>query len=127
MTIEKNSIYVQASDAVTEEIFRQNRMWGDLSERSDVDTGELLMAGIAHAEDAYHRDLGYTEEVLPATYPFHPDCFRNYGSKFATLVVAAAFIHQELAHLILEGADTTRRPRDSAEAYPVESEPRFTE
>ncbi|MEE9481910.1 hypothetical protein [Methylobacterium ajmalii] len=105
---------VRAEQLVADEVLRQVAMWGPNNERSDVDQGELMRAGMAQLVCLGARQSGNPQafDKLPGIYPRTWSGFRDYGSDIANLVVAAAFIQQEIARKLLLGEDATRLPRD---------------
>jgi hypothetical protein len=83
----------------------------------------LRRAGSEHAHDSDGRP-GFTAEHEPkavevAVNAFYPDNwtgFRNYGVTY-NLVVAAAFLRNEIARRVSLGHDYSRAPRAAAEVY----------
>lgn len=102
----------KADDLIAAEVAGQDRMWGVANERADSSRGQLLDAGLAQAQ-ALHRRRNGTDSHFstPACFPAGWDGFRDYGSDVANLVVAAAYIRQEIKRLVAAGEDTTRTQR----------------
>lgn len=105
-----------ASKLVEAEILRQVEMWGPKHESTQVDQGEMMRAAMAQLVCLGARQSGNPDafDKLPGIYPRNWSGFRDYGSDVANLVVAAAFIQQEIARKILAGEDMTRTRRDRA-------------
>jgi hypothetical protein len=106
-----------ADDLIAREVAGQDAMWGRANERADSSQGQLLRAGLAQLQALQFRRDGDAAAFNspPAIYPADWSGFRDYGSDVANLVVAAAFIRQEIKRLIASGADTTRKSRDVAQ------------
>ncbi|KOX53875.1 hypothetical protein ADL19_14995 [Streptomyces purpurogeneiscleroticus] len=104
--------HVKADRLVNAELQRQNRMWG--VDRDDHTKGELMMAALSQLDALAVRQDGDAKafEQVPASYPENWTGFRDYGSDIANLVVAAAWLHQEIARKLRAGEDETRLPRD---------------
>ena len=118
---------VTADNLIGDEIARQDLMWGTVNERADSSKGQLLRAAMAQA-DAIGRVAARTGDgshVLPpdsraqmfeharmSYYPVDWSGFRDYGSDVANLVVAAAFLRQEIKRRIGKGESTIRKSRD---------------
>jgi hypothetical protein len=105
---------VKADRLVNAEVQNQNRMWGPTYERADSNNRELMLAGISQlvALDMKQRGDKAAFSVPPLGYPETWSGFRDYGSDIANLVVAAAFLHQEIARKLRAGEDYIRTPRD---------------
>lgn len=119
------------------EVNVQNKKWGEANERSDVSGGELLRAAIAQAtavaraseeaaaiakaasaSSALETTIDYMairEEIFAgiaeSIYPLAWSMFRDYGSDIANLVVAAAYIENEIKRRLAAGEDTYRTAR----------------
>ncbi len=121
-----------ADDLIRTEVAKQDRMWGVSNERADSAGGELLQAALAQAAavdgaratgdtwrnrklypPGWNREAAF-KDASETYYPSNWSGFRDYGSDVANLVVAAAFLRQDIKRLIASGADTTRRSRDLA-------------
>jgi len=105
-----------ADSLILNEIERQDKMWGVANERADTSNGELLLASLAQAIAVGAKRDGMTDafDSPPDVYPKDWSGFRDYGSEVSNLVVAAAFLRQEIKRLIASGADTTRTSRNPA-------------
>lgn len=105
---------VKADRLVNAEVQLQNRMWGPTYERADSENGEMQRASMAQLEALYQKQHGHADAFLRphGIYPETWSGFRDYGSDIANLVVAAAFLHQEIARKLRLGEDTTRSKRN---------------
>jgi hypothetical protein len=103
-----------ADELILAAVAGQDRMWGIANVRADSSKGQLLAAGLAQATALYDRRLGVSDSfaAAPAMYPDDWSGFRDYGSDVANLVVAVAFMRQEIKRLIANGESTYRKPRD---------------
>lgn len=106
---------------IAKEIAGQDKMWGVSNERNDSSRGQLLSAGLsqAWAVDAVRHGVPADEAFGPPP-PYYPEDwsgFRDYGSEVSNLVVAAAFLRQEIKRLIAKGEPTTRTPRKPEQKY----------
>lgn len=106
----------KADELIAGEIGRQDRMWGDTNERADIAKGQLFRAGLAQMIATHNRAIGIPGafEKPPAVFPSDWGGFRDYGSDVANLVVAAAYIRQEIVRRIRNGESTERKSRDVA-------------
>lgn len=104
--------HVKADRLVNAELQRQNRMWG--VERDDHTRGEMAQAAAAQVQAVIRRQLGDDTAFAqpPQIYPQNWTGFRDYGSDIANLVVAAAWLHQEIARKLRAGEAETRLSRD---------------
>lgn len=113
----------QARVIIDGEVARQNAMWGDLNERTDVKNGQLLKAALAQGHLV--RNRGYEglsdEQAIELAREFHyPEDwsgFRDYGSEIANLAVMAAYIENEIKRRLLKGESSYRAPRRPDQAY----------
>jgi hypothetical protein len=100
---------------IKEEIDIQARMWGDVSEQNRQHR-ELLHAGLAQLVLLNAKLNGASAEIAHEAgleyYPIDWEGFRDYGSNIANLVVAAAFIRNEIKRRVLLEEETTRTKRD---------------
>ena len=98
---------------IAREIRKQDDMWGVSNERADVTGGQLMHAGMAQLDALFDRQNGEPDPFgqPPALYPTGWTGFRDYGSDVANLVVAVAFLRQEIKRKIAAGEDTTRLAR----------------
>jgi len=112
-TIDPVTAGAKADELIAGEIARQDAMWGVSNERADTTSGQLMQAGMAQLDALYERQQGYDGfKNVPDIYPEGWAGFRDYGSDVANLVVAAAFIRQEIKRKIANGEDTTRASRN---------------
>lgn len=104
-----------ADELVSAEISLQNEKWGDLNERADATKRQLMHAAMAQLDALFDRHCGVEDafDSPPEIYPEDWKGFRDYGSDVANLVVAAAFLLQEIKRLVYLGEDTTRTSRTS--------------
>lgn len=106
----------QADELIAAEVAKQDRMWGVANERADSSHGQLMHAAMAQLDALQDRIQGEPDafEEVPPAYPDDWTGFRDYGSNVANLVVAAAYLRQEIKRRIANGEDTTRKSRDPA-------------
>lgn len=101
-----------ALQLVTGEVGLQNGMWGDAERRKDIINGELLCAGMGQLDATFDRRNGFSDEDafgdVPMIYPENWSGFRSYGGDIPNIVVAAAFLVQEIKRLLMNGEDPTR-------------------
>ncbi len=99
---------------IEDEVDRQNQMWGPSHERSDTAKGELMRAAMAQIAAVGARQEGNIAafDQPPGIYPSNWSGFRSYGPDVPNLVVAAAFLLQEIARKIRAGESTIRLPRN---------------
>lgn len=113
----------QADIMIEKEIAGQDAMWGSSNERADSSKGQLLLAALAQANAVEERRRG-NNSVFSLSHPFpYPEDwsgFRSYGGDIPNLVVAAAYLRQEIKRLIAAGEDPTRQP---AQPFPQEVKP----
>lgn len=111
-----------AKTLIDTELMRQDQMWGQANERADVSKQQLMKAAVSQIilvgkreEDAV--EPGSEEEeslvsfITAMVYPADWDGFRSYGSSIANLVVAAAFIQQEIKRRLAAGESSERTAR----------------
>jgi hypothetical protein len=106
---------VTADSLIAAEIARQDRMWGRDSQSSDASDGELMQAAMAQLDALFCRQVygdAIQAENTPIMFPEHWSGFRDYGSDIANLVVAAAYLHHEIARKLRAGEDFTRTSRN---------------
>lgn len=120
----------------------QNRMWGKNNERADNTKGQMLKAAVAQlvlivekaeltsrimqasdpqhpiaADEVLRKHERLVREITDGVYPADWSGFRDYGSDIANLVVAGAYIRQEIKRRILLGEDETRAKRAPDQPY----------
>lgn len=121
MTIHMNAKNAgfSADYLIAAEIARQDEMWGVANERADTKDGQLMRAGIAQLDALFARQSGDTTAFDFPLWPYPEDWsgFRDYGSDVANLVVAVAFLRQEIKRKIAAGEDTTRTSRQTSQPY----------
>lgn len=124
---------IKADHLISTEIAKQNRMWGEHNERADSTKGQLFHAALAQLDllDLKQQFSLSSEEAINTvidlgTYPRDWSGFRDYGSDIANLVVAAAYIRQEIVRKLRNGESDYRAPRtqpyDEATGLPAVSE-----
>lgn len=118
-----------ADEMIAGEVARQDKMWGAANERTDSSKGQLFHAGLAQQMALLNKQNGDPAAfaIPPHIYPADWGGFRDYGSDVANLVVAAAFIRQEIKRKIAAGEDTTRTSRNPVtQAYPGDQPNTYT-
>jgi hypothetical protein len=116
-----HSAAIVADSLIAAELGRQDAMWGVANERADSQNGELFDA--AHAQlwlAMAKREGSDSESAIKSAaylYPLGWTGFRDYGSDVANIVVAIAYLRQEVKRLIANGADTTRLSRQASQPY----------
>lgn len=107
-----------ADSLIAIEVAGQDAMWGPSNERADVSRQQLMHAAMAQLNFLYDRQRGLPySKTPPSPYPRDWSGWRDYGSDVANLVVAAAFIRQEIKRKIAAGEDTTRTKRRPDQPY----------
>lgn len=103
-----------AEALIAAEVERQRLMWGASGERTDAAHGELQHAAQAQLDALFDRQLGIKDafDEPPAIYPPTWSGFRDYGPDIANLVVAAAYLTNEIARRLQAGEDFARKPRN---------------
>lgn len=107
-----------ADTLIASEVTTQDKMWGDANERADSMKGQLLDAAAAQVDairTAMHepylkREIAF-EQARDGYYPRDWSGFRDYGSDIANLVVAAAYLRNEIKRRLLKGESYHRAPR----------------
>jgi len=109
----------KADELIAAEIALQDKMWGAMNERADISRGQLFRAGIAQTIALHQKTIGLPGafDQPPAVFPSDWSGFRDYGSDVANLVVAVAFLRQEIKRKIANGEDTTRSKRLPSQPY----------
>lgn len=107
----------KADELIANEIARQDRMWGEANERADSSKRQLMHAAMAQLDLLDLKHMGENSEsaveiVKEMTYPQDWGGFRDYGSDVANLVVASAYLRQEIKRLIANGESTHRASRN---------------
>lgn len=106
------------------EVATQMKMWGDVN-RVDGANGELMRAAMTSLDLVFLKTEGklesHTAEKIARSdfYPenWQPNAFRDYGTRIANLVVAGAFIQNEIVRCLVNGEDWTRAPRPVEKSY----------
>jgi hypothetical protein len=112
---------------IDRELERQDKMWGENNERADIAQFQLLEAAMAQLDALWGRDRqGDTRafDETPSIYPEDWSGFRDYGSGIANLVVAVAFLTNEIRRRMRNGESTERKSRDpAAQPYSETTQP----
>lgn len=109
----------KADELIAAEVALQDKMWGAANERADSSRGQLFRAGLAQQIALHNKTIGFPNafDNPPPLYPADWSGFRDYGSDVANLVVAVAFLRQEIKRKISNGEDTTRAKRPASQPY----------
>jgi hypothetical protein len=117
-----------ADSLIAGESSTQVKMWGD-DNRPDAANNELVFAAMSSTMLTILQGApGYTAEHEPkavqvardAFYPANWSGFRDYGDTY-NLVVAAAFLQNEIARRVFVGDDYSRKPRAPEQVYNAET------
>ena len=122
--------YLAGEDAdklIAAEIRKQDEMWGVTNDRADATDNQLTEAAMAQIVgvlySTYSGGVGWPT-AEDAGYPDSWSGYRRYsppGSGVADLVVAAAFIRQEIKRRILNGESKERVARRPNQPYNPET------
>ena len=116
---QKTGEYVDS--LIEREVNVQIAMWG--TNRPDNDKGQLLGAAMAsagaintirsvpHPLSAADRALVFEQAKMFYPADWDPTAFRDYGSDVANLIVAIAFLRNQVLDMVSKGEDTTRSKR----------------
>lgn len=117
-----------ADQLIAAEIAKQDGMWGETNERADASKSQILRAATAQCValslsqnfaalwPGGNRAEQRVEAFNKAKHDFYPtdwSGFRDYGSDVANMVVAAAYLRNEIKRRIRNGESTYRAPRDA--------------
>jgi hypothetical protein len=82
-----------------------------------------MHAGMAQLDALFDRQNGEPDafDSPPAIYPETWSGFRSYGPDIPNLVVAVAFLTQEIKRKLVAGEDYTRLARSADQVYRPES------
>jgi hypothetical protein len=110
-------------ELVSAELAKGSQVWGRLNERSDVSNGELMHAGMGQLDALFDRQNGEPDafDAPAAIYPEGWSGFRDYGSDIANIVVAVAFLTNEIKRKLIADEDYTRLARGSDQVYRPET------
>lgn len=117
----------KARELIAAEVAIQNRMWESDNARADYKNGELMSAAMASLDLVALKEIGKLESHTAVKiaqddfYPANWSGFRDYGSKIANLVVAAAFIENQIKLALFDGEDFTRAKRQPEQTYRPET------
>jgi hypothetical protein len=108
-----------ADELVTAELAKSSGMWGGANERSDVANGELFCAGLGQLDAIFDRRNGEEDafDSPPMVWPEGWSGFRSYGEDIPNIVVAIAYLTNEVKRLLLAGEDYTRLERRADQPY----------
>lgn len=112
-----------ARELIAAEVAIQDRMWESDNGRADCQESELMRAAMASLDVVALKEIGKLEShtaVKIAQDDFYPENwsgFRDYGTKIANLVVAAAFIQNQIKLELYKGEDWTRAKRQPEQQY----------
>lgn len=119
---------VTARGLIDSEVATQAKMWGSDNSRADCMGGELLQGAMSSqlltlvkADPGFGGSPQEAENIAREMfYPKNWSGFRDYGDTY-NLVVAAAFLENEIARRIANGDDYSRKPRAPEQAYKAET------
>lgn len=114
-----NEAEKKALELVMGELGLQNGMWGDASNRTDIQNGQLFAGGFAQLEATFDRRFEYPGAFneVPDCYPQDWSGFRSYGGDIPNIVVGVTFLIQEIKRLLMNGEDPTRLARRPDQTY----------
>jgi hypothetical protein len=113
----------------------QDKMWGLSNDRADVTKDQMIRAATAqviivvekgeirrtHIDNTNlimdKRMPALLEDIRETVFPPGWSGFRDYGSDIANLVVAAAYLRQEIKRRIMLGEDETRAHHAPDQTY----------
>jgi hypothetical protein len=123
----------RADKLIAGEVQLQDAIWGVANDRANVRGGEMLLAATAQltlvrAKAVVRPELWpeVERQCLRNIYPKDWTGFRDYGSDIANLVVAGAYIRQEIKRKLMLGEDATRSSRPKDKPYTGTDQPAFT-
>lgn len=102
----------KASELVSEEIAKQDEVYGPVEERHDCAGNQQFCAAMAIGDALYdrmngdHRSFDEVPEIYPEDWDW--DVFDDHGSTVANLVVMQSYIQQEIIRLLIEGEETVQ-------------------
>lgn len=117
-----------ARNLIDSEVATQQKMWGEDVVRVDCADGQLVQAAQASCLlTMLKADVGFVgtaqqaeKLAADAFYPANWSGFRDYGDTY-NLVVAAAFLQNEIARRVFVGDDYSRKPRAPEQVYNAET------
>jgi len=125
MSLDVAASIAKADELIESEIATQTKMWGADAVRADCRGSELIHAAQASCLlTVLKEDPGFTPAhesaavklAEDAFYPANWSGFRDYGNVY-NLVVAAAFLRNEIARRIAAGQSFDRKPRQPDQTY----------
>ncbi|SHG90831.1 hypothetical protein [Bradyrhizobium erythrophlei] len=104
------------------EVLLQTKMWGETNDRADISQGQLMGAALAQIYAVGITEFSDTRESAfdQAEMEFFPadwGGFRDYGSDIANLVVAAAYLRNEIKRRLMNGESSHRAPRRADQVF----------
>jgi len=114
---------VLADELISAELAKQGQTFGPMAKRTDILNGEFQHAGMAQLDALFDRQNGEPGafDSPPEIYPQDWSGFRDYGSDVANLVVAVAFLTQEIKRKLLTGEDFTRLARTAQQPFAADA------
>ena len=114
---------VLADELISAELAKQGQTFGPMAKRTDILNGEFQHAGMAQLDALFDRQNGEPGafDSPPEIYPQDWSGFRDYGSDVANLVVAVAFLTQEIKRKLIADEDYTRLARGADQVYRPET------
>ena len=112
-----------ADELISAELVKQNMTFGPMAKRTDIMHGEFQHAGMAQLDALFDWQNGEPDAFAspPEIYPQDWSGFRDYGSEVANLVVAVAFLTQEIKRKLLAGEDYTRLARTAQQPFAADA------
>ncbi|WP_316207526.1 hypothetical protein [Bradyrhizobium sp. SZCCHNR3118] len=113
-----------ADKLIADEIAKQDAMWGKLNERADTSKGQLLHAAMGQMDAVWARQQGDGDGAFaqpPSIYPTDWSGFRSYGADIPNIVVAVAFLRQEIKRKLMNDEDYERLARRPDQTYNPET------
>jgi hypothetical protein len=114
---------MMADELISAELAKQHQTFGPMAGRTDILNGEYQMAGMAQLDALFDRqnDEPAAFDSPPEIFPPDWSGFRDYGSDVANLVVAVAFLTQEIKRKLLAGEDYTRLARTEQQPFAADA------
>lgn len=110
-------------ELISAELAKQNQSFGPMANRTDIQSGEFQLAGMAQLDALFDRQNNEPGafDSPPEIFPQDWSGFRDYGSDVANLVVAVAFLTQEIKRKLLIGEDYTRLARTAQQPFAADA------
>jgi hypothetical protein len=108
---------VTAEDLIKWEMELQDQMWGAGTDNIEaINDGQFQRAAMGQLTALFEKENGDPDAFSspPPIFPedWDPGTFRDYGTGIANLVVAAAWLTQEIRRRLNNGESRKRSPRD---------------